>query len=73
MTRRMVPEWLDRMKRELKKINVLKTNVVVFHCHAIMILALKRFSERFEGVCRSPDASIRMKNEEVHKQFSSRL
>ena len=73
MTRRIVPEWLDRIKSEFKKNKrfcQLKTEVVVIHCNAIMILTLKRFSGCFEDVCRSPDASIRVKTDEVYKQFS---
>ena len=46
-----------------------KIVVVVFHYYAIMILRLKRFSERLEDVCRGPDASIELKIEEVHKKF----
>ena len=43
--------------------------VVVIHYYAMMILTLKRFSGRFGGVCRGPDASIKLKTEEVQKKF----
>ena len=47
----------------------IKNRVFVFHYDAIMILTLKRFSGRFEDVYRSPDASIKLKTEEVQSSF----
>ena len=74
--RKRSPKSVDRMKSfncKNKRSSQLKIIVVVFHHDAIMILTLKRFSGRFEDVCRGPDASIKLKPEEVHKQFSRRL
>ena len=56
-----------------KRFSQFKSVVVVFHHDVNMILTLKRFSGRFEDVCRGPDASKREETEEVHKQFSRRL
>ena len=39
-----------------KFFNKLKFIAVVFYYYAIMILTLKRFSGRFEDVCKGPDA-----------------
>ena len=42
---------------------------VLFHNDAIIILTLKRFSGRFEDICRGCNASIKLKTKEVHKHF----
>ena len=59
--------------RKNKSSSKSKLVVVVFHYYAIMILTLKRFSGRFEDVCKGPDASIKLKPEEVQKRFLRRL
>ena len=52
-----------------KRSSQFKIVVVVFHHDVIMILTLNEFSGCFEDICKGPDASTKLKTEEVHKQF----
>ena len=66
--RKTAPERVNKMKIKISSTQ-LTIIVVVFHYYSIIILTLKMFLGRLENVCRGPDASIKLKIEEVHKQF----